>query len=232
MKVFLIGDGDIVEIITEEFLKNNVDVYVVSIDKNFAMGPNFEKVDSYSEVSKNFFEDRDISSFDKCIVAIGEKNILDAINIAAILQEIGIDTLVIVPTKKYESIFNRIGVNFVVPSYDIASKTVGELLLKSGPVESALPFIEDYFIARINILPESKICNKKVSELDIRNRFNINIIIAFKRESIQLEKGISKTFFSKIDVKAQTVLDETMSIVVVGPLDDIKKFIDYMYGET
>lgn len=229
MKVFIVGDGDIVEIIIDEFLKNNVDVYLVSVESYSNLTENFEKVDSYSNLDYSFFEDREVVSFDRCIIAMGEEHILDMMNISSILFELGADVLAILPNKKYKNIFSKLGINFIIPSYDIAFKTVGEILLKTGPIESVLPFIEDYFVARVNILPESKICNKKVKELDIRNKFNINIIIAFRKESVVLEKGITKSFIEKVEVRADTVLTENMSIIIVGPFEGIKKFIDYLY---
>lgn len=232
MRVFLIGDGDLVEIMLEELIRNNVDVYLLSTGSYSHIHSNYEKLDDYSMITKKFLEDKDISSFDKCIISLEEKRILDIINISSIASEIGVDVLVLLPSRKYESIFNRLGVSYIVPSYDIAVKTVGEILLKSGPVESITPFIEDYFIARINVLPESKICNKKVSELNLRNEYNLNIIVAFRKEVVQLEKGVSKVFVDKVDVRADTVMDANMSIVVVGPLEGIKKFTEQLYHET
>ncbi|MFN4244769.1 MAG: hypothetical protein ACK4F9_01290 [Brevinematia bacterium] len=228
MKVLIIGDSDVVEILVSEFIKNNVDIYLISTE-SIPLATNFEKVDNYSELGKSFFEDKEIDSFDKCIISLSEKNILDMINISTILLELGADVLAILPNKKYKNIFSKLGIDHIIPSYDVAFRTVGEIMLKFGPVESVIPFIEDYFITKINISPDSKICNKKVSELDLRNKFNINIILAFRKEFIMLEKGVSKTFVDKVDIKANTTLTSDMSIVVVGPFDSIRKFIDYLY---
>ncbi|MEN2998462.1 MAG: TrkA C-terminal domain-containing protein [Brevinematia bacterium] len=232
MKVFLIGEGDIVDIIVEEFIKNNVDVYLVSSEPHPSLTESYEKVEDYSKLDENFFREKEVDSFDKCIIALREEKILEMINISSLLAQLGADVLAILPNRKYESIFNKLGINFTVPSYDTAFKTVGEILLKSGPVENVLPFVEDYFVARVNIPPDSKICNKKVSELDLRNKFNISIIVAFRKDYVLLEKGVLKGFEEKIDVKAHTVLTENMSIIIVGPLDGIKKFIDYLYYES
>jgi len=232
MKVFLVGEGDIVEIVIEQFLKSGVDIYLVSENDYRNFTDNFEKIEDYSKLDRKFFEEKEVVNFDKCIVSLSDENILDMINISTILLEQGADVLVILPSKKYESIFNRLGVNYIVPSYDIAFRTVGEILLKFGPVENVLPFIEDYFVAKVNILPGSKVCNRKVGDLDLRNRFNVNILLAFKKDFVVLEKGVSKSFVEKIDVKATTVLTENMSIIVVGPFEGIKKFIDYLYYES
>lgn len=232
MKVFLLGEGDIVEIVVEEFLKSGVDVYLISKSDYKHLTDNFEKIEDYSKLDRRFFEEREVANFDKCIISLNDEDVLEMINISTILLEQGADVLVILPSKKYESIFNKLGVSYIVPSYDIAFRTVGEILLKFGPVENVLPFIEDYFVAKVNILPGSKVCNKKVGDLDLRNKFNVNILLAFKKDYMVLEKGISKVFVEKIDVKATTVLTENMSIIVVGPFEGIKKFIDYLYYES
>lgn len=231
MKVLVIGEGDIVEILVEEFLKNNVDVYIISTE-TLPIAENFESVEDYSKVNEAFLKGKEVDTFDRCIVSLGEAKILDMINISATLSELGANVLAILPSRKYENIFSKLGIDFIVPSYDVAFRTVGEILLKSGPVESVLPFIEDYFIARINILPDSKICNRKVSELDLRNKFNVNIIVAFRKDSVLLEKGVSKSFTEKVDIKPTTVLTENMSIIVIGPFDGVRRFINYLYYES
>lgn len=232
MKVFLVGEGDIIEIVVEEFLKNGIDLYLVSRNDYKYLTDNFEKIEDYSKLDRKFFEEKEVSAFDKCIISLRDEEVLDMLSISTILLEQGADVLVILPSKKYESIFSKLGVNYIVPSYDIAFRTVGEILLKFGPVENVLPFIEDYFVAKVNILPGSKVCNKKVGDLDLRNKFNVNILLAFRKDFVVLEKGVSKVFVEKVDVKATTVLTENMSIIVVGPFEGIKKFIDYLYYES
>ncbi len=229
MKVFMVGEGDILEILMEEFSKNNISVYLVSAESNIEITDNIERVEDYSKLDRDFFEKREVSSFDKCIVSLSEKNILEMINISTILTELGSYVLAILPNKKYKNIFDKLGINYIIPSYDTAFKTVGEILLKYGPVESVIPFVEDYFVTKINISPDSKICNKKVSDLDLRNKFNINIILAFRKDFVVLEKGISKVFVDKVDIKPTTTLTSDMSILIVGPFEGIKKFIDYLY---
>lgn len=229
MKVFLIGEGELVELLVEEMYKNNTSFLLVSSEDYSYLTENFEQVKNYSYIKEDFLDEKDIQSFNKCIIVLPEKNVIDTIVLSSLISQKGIDTTVILPSKRYESIFNKLGINYIIPTYDIVFKILGEILLKLGPVENVSPFIEDYFIAKINILPNSTIANKKVKELDLRNKFNINIILAFKKELVQLEKGITKTFLQKVNITPDTLLQPDMSIIIVGPFDNIKKFISDLY---
>lgn len=229
MRVFLIGEGELVELLIEELYKNNTNFLLVSSEDYSYLAENFEQVKNYSNITQDFLEEKDIQSFDKCIIILPEKNIIDTIVVSSLIAQKGVDTTVILPSKRYESIFNKLGVNYIISTYDITFKIIGEILLKLGPVENVSPFIEDYFIAKINILPNSPIANKKVKELDLRSKFNINIILAFRKELIQLEKGVTKTLLQKVNITPDTLLQPDMSIIIVGPFDSVKKFISELY---
>ena len=233
MRVLVIGEGEFVEKFVDKAIEAGLDVYVISSeDIKLPPASNFEKIKNYGVIDEDFLENRDIPSFEKVIISIPEGNIAEAISIASVIKKEDIDTLVILPTSRYENIFDALGIRTLVLTVEIIPKVIAEITFSKDVVKNISPFFEDLFIAQISIPPNSKYSNLTIKEAKLRENFGLNIVVAYDKVVVTLDNGSIKVLNSRINITPLTVLKPGMNIVVVGDFEGIKRFITEVNRES
>lgn len=164
------------------------------------------------------------SSVDACIVAIGPDNFENTILTSVILLEKGVKKVVArASSKLQESILLKLGVHQVlIPDVQIARQIVS--LITSQDVLDTIFLGEDYNIVYLKT-PRSFI-GKSLQELDLRIRYNVNLITIKRREKT-LRPGNTELKEEIYGVPtASTILEENDIMIVFGKDKDIKKIVE------
>ena len=116
-----------------------------------------------------------ITDFDAVIIAIGD-NIQASIITALNCKEMGVNYIAAkAQNEKHAKVLEKIGVDYVViPEADTARKTAR--LLTHPKINDLIELAGGYGIAEIGVAEGWE--GKMLSELDIRNRYRVNVLIA------------------------------------------------------
>jgi len=168
-------------------------------------------------------EAQNIRDFDICIVAIGadfESQVLTTVNLLT-LDVPHIIARAMNDTQRL--ILERMGIEeIILPEVEMAEKLAETLL--QPELKAFLKLADDYEIAEINA--GSKLAGKSLRELDLRKRFNINVI-AIQRSDSDLDNHSDKKKKRLLGVTDPEIrLIEEDVLLVIGKEKDIKKFID------
>ncbi|MBK7866864.1 MAG: TrkA family potassium uptake protein [Ignavibacteriales bacterium] len=164
------------------------------------------------------------SSVDAAIVAIGPDNFENTILTSVILLEKGVKKVVArASSKLQESILLKLGVHQVlIPDVQIARQIVS--LITSQDVLDTIFLGEDYNIVYLKT-PRSFV-GKSLQELDLRIRYNVNLITIKRREKT-LRPGNTELKEEIYGVPtASTILEENDVMIVFGKDKDIKKIVE------
>ena len=160
--------------------------------------------------SKNdsFMASLGVRNFDVCIVAIGD-DFQSSLETTALLKELGAKQVVSRAARDVHAKFLlRNGADEVVyPEKQLASWTA--IRYTSDHIIDYIELDDDNAIVEVSV-PHSWV-GKTVGALDVRRRYNINIL------------GIKKTSKLDIGVTSSTVLTADESVLVLGSSRDIQK---------
>ncbi|HER24369.1 MAG TPA: TrkA family potassium uptake protein [Candidatus Atribacteria bacterium] len=118
-------------------------------------------------------------NFDAAIVGIGS-NLESSILTTIILKEMGIKYIIAkAQNKLHAKVLEKIGVDKIVfPERDMGIRIARNLITPN--IKDYIDLEPDYSIIEIEALP--KFLNKTLSELDLRNKYRINVL-AIKRDN-------------------------------------------------
>ena len=160
--------------------------------------------------SKNasFMASLGVRNFDVCIVAIGD-DFQSSLETTALLKELGAKQVVARAARDVHAKFLlRNGADEVVyPEKQLASWTA--IRYTSDHIIDYIELDDDNAIVEVSV-PRSWV-GKTVGALDVRRRYNINIL------------GIKKTSKLDIGVTSSTVLTADETVLVLGSSRDIQK---------
>ena len=160
--------------------------------------------------SKNasFMASLGVRNFDVCIVAIGD-DFQSSLETTALLKELGAKQVVSRAARDVHAKFLlRNGADEVVyPEKQLASWTA--IRYTSDHIIDYIELDDDNAIVEVSV-PHSWV-GKTVGALDVRRRYNINIL------------GIKKTSKQDIGVTSSTVLTADETVLVLGSSRDIQK---------
>lgn len=160
--------------------------------------------------SKNasFMASLGVRNFDVCIVAIGD-DFQSSLETTALLKELGAKQVVSLAARDVHAKFLlRNGADEVVyPEKQLASWTA--IRYTSDHIIDYIELDDDNAIVEVSV-PRSWV-GKTVGALDVRRRYNINIL------------GIKKTSKLDIGVTSSTVLTADETVLVLGSSRDIQK---------
>ncbi|MDO5323662.1 MAG: TrkA family potassium uptake protein [Clostridia bacterium] len=160
--------------------------------------------------SKNasFMASLGVRNFDVCIVAIGD-DFQSSLETTALLKELGAKQVVARAARDVHAKFLlRNGADEVVyPEKQLASWTA--IRYTSDHIIDYIELDDDNAIVEVSV-PHSWV-GKTVGALDVRRRYNINIL------------GIKKTSKLDIGVTSSTVLTADETVLVLGSSRDIQK---------
>ena len=159
--------------------------------------------------NEEFLDSLGIRNFDACIVTIGD-NFQNSLETASLLKEYGAKKVIArAATGVQEKFLLRNGADEVVyPEKQLATWTA--IRCASDHVLDYIELDHDYAIFELDV-PENWV-GKTVVQLDIRKKFGINIL------------GIKENGKWDMSVSADTVLDATKSILVLGHEKSIQKY--------
>ena len=156
----------------------------------------------------NFMASLGVRNFDVCIVAIGD-DFQSSLETTALLKELGAKQVVARAARDVHAKFLlRNGADEVVyPEKQLASWTA--IRYTSDHIIDYIELDDDNAIVEVSV-PHSWV-GKTVGALDVRRRYNINIL------------GIKKTSKLDIGVTSSTVLTADETVLVLGSSRDIPK---------
>ena len=158
--------------------------------------------------NRNFMASLGVRNFDVCIVAIGD-DFQSSLETTALLKELGAKQVVSRAARDVHAKFLlRNGADEVVyPEKQLASWTA--IRYTSDHIIDYIELDDDNAIVEVSV-PHSWV-GKSVGALDVRRRYNINIL------------GIKKTSKLDIGVTSSTVLTADETVLVLGSSRDIQK---------
>ena len=142
-----------------------------------------------------------IRNFDIAVVAIG-RDIQASIMVTLLLKEMGITYVVAKASSDlHEKVLNKLGADRVIsPEQDMGVRIATNLM--SGNIMDYIQLSEDYSVVEIIALPEWK--GKTIRELNMRDKYGINIIAIERDKKITITPG------------ADFILHQKDILVVVG----------------
>ncbi|MBG9981090.1 potassium channel family protein [Facklamia lactis] len=155
------------------------------------------------------FEELGLGNIDTAIVAMGSN--LEASVLATItLKELGVSQIICkAKTKTHSKVLKKVGADqVVIPEFDMGKKLAYNLSTQN--VVEYFNIVEDYSI--FEILAPQKWWNKALVDLDIRNKYGINII-GIIRENDQFIGNPGP----------ETMIEETDKLVIMGSSEDFRK---------
>ena len=210
----IIGLGRFGYALAETLLKAGKDVLVIDRDENI-----IKKIRNLTEnafiveqLDKESLEETGIQNCHTVVVCIGEKievSILTTLNVI----NMGVPK-VIAKAISYEQgcVLEKIGADVVYPERDMGIR-LGNKLLYSNLLDF-IQLRDDITISELKVT--DKISGQTISELNIRRKFNLNII-AIERDSITV-----------VEITPDCILNENDFIVVIGNKSNVEKFEKFL----
>ena len=210
----IIGLGRFGYALAETLLKAGKDVLVIDRDENI-----IKKIRNLTEnafiveqLDKESLEETGIQNCHTVVVCIGEKievSILTTLNVI----NMGVPK-VIAKAISYEQgcVLEKIGAEVVYPERDMGIR-LGNKLLYSNLLDF-IQLRDDITISELKVT--AKISGQTISELNIRRKFNLNII-AIERDSITV-----------VEITPDCILNENDFIVVIGNKSNVEKFEKFL----
>ncbi len=202
---------------------------VVAVDRNMEIIEDIKDKVTYA-VKMDSTEERALRSIgiekmDAVIISIGT-NFEDTILTSVLLLQMGVKKVVARASSKIqEKILNKLGVHHVVtPEFEVANKVANTLL--SDDILDYVPIGEEYNILQIKT-PKAFV-GKSLQEINLRIRFNLNLITIKRSYTIQDEATGEETVKQRIYgvPTSTTVLEANDVLVLFGKEKDIKKIIE------
>ncbi|HOJ49521.1 MAG TPA: TrkA family potassium uptake protein [Spirochaetota bacterium] len=163
-----------------------------------------------------------IERFDIVFVCIGE-NMQSSFIITRLLNKNGAKRIIARSNSAIQSeILMKLGASKVVmPEIDMGKQVVEEITTN---FEKIFKLSDNIVVATISV--ENKLIGKSLIELNIRNKYNINIVAIEKRYIEDTSEG-EKIKFRGIKIpKADYTFEKYDLIYVIGEKKDIERFID------
>ena len=210
----IIGLGRFGYALAETLLKAGKDVLVIDRDENI-----IKKIRNLTEnafiveqLDKESLEETGIQNCHTVVVCIGEKievSILTTLNVI----NMGVPK-VIAKAISYEQgcVLEKIGADVVYPERDMGIR-LGNKLLYSNLLDF-IQLRDDITISELKVT--AKISGQTISELNIRRKFNLNII-AIERDSITV-----------VEITPDCILNKNDFIVVIGNKSNVEKFEKFL----
>lgn len=201
-----------------EVLAIDVDIdKIEAIKDEVAYSVSLDSTDVKALVSQN------IQEMDAVVVAIGE-NFEKLLLTTVLLLELNVKRIIArAANNQQRMILEKMGVKEILSPEDTVGKTVAEMLLHPN-MKAFLPLPDDYEIVEINA--PSRIINKTVSEIGLREKYNLNLI-TIKRIFVEQKEDEKVHVEHIIGVpKAETVIYDTDILILMGKVKDVNKFVE------
>ena len=211
-RVVVIGLGIFGFHIAKELYENGMEV--IAIDKSKEVIQKIKDSSSKAIVAdareKEVLESVGIQEEDIVIVSFGED--LSASTLLTLhLKELNVKRIIVkAPNEDHKRILQKVGATeVIIPQREMAGKVAKGLI--SPNVIDYIPVSEDYNISEI--APPASFIGKSIAELNLRNKYHIEVI------------AIRDVLSDKITLipRATSVIKDSDILVVIGKEPDIKK---------
>lgn len=195
----VLGMGRFGAEITKALYNYGYEVLAVDVDEE-----RIHEVSSYSthaivaDVSEeSTLKSLAIETFDTVVIAIGS-NIQSSIMIALTCQELGCPNIIAkAHNEKHGKLLRKIGVNNVIfPEAAIAIKIATQLI--NPNIQNHMEIVSGYSIAEINIA--EKWVDKTLSELALRNKYAVNVLIIIRANDELITTPLGDTVLKADDI--------------------------------
>jgi trk system potassium uptake protein TrkA len=223
--VAVLGLGRFGETVVKTLVEEGAEVIAIDVDK--------EQVEKIKDVATHAIQlDREdeeslracgVADADVAVVAMGDLE--PSIMNTTMLSKMGIKEIVARATSElHAEILNMVGATRVV----FPEKDIGIRLAKSLMVPGLREFVEvgeDYCLAEIKA--GEKLVGKSLKQLDLKSKFNINIVIIKKTETVEIN-GKTVERERMVLPTADYVLEEGDCLVIVGQTEKVEDFEEHM----
>ena len=211
-RVVVIGLGIFGFHIAKELYENGMEV--IAIDKSKELIQKIKDFSSKAVVAdareKDVLESIGIQEEDIVIVSFGE-DLSSSTLLTLHLKELNVKRIIVkAPNEDHKRILQKVGATeVIIPEREMAGKVAKSLI--SPNVIDYIPVSEDYNISEI--APPASFIGKSIAELNLRNRYHIEVI------------AIRDVLSDKITLvpQASSVIKDSDILVVIGKEPDIKK---------
>jgi len=211
-RAIVIGLGIFGYNVARNLFENGFDV--VAIDKSKEA---IQRIKNYSTkavladgTDKEIMDEIGVREDDIAIISFGE-DLAAATLIALHLKQMRVKNIIVkAPNEEHKTILEKVGATeVIIPEMDVAKKISKSLI--SPNVMDYIPLSEDYMI--IELAPPNSFLGKTMAELQLRGRYNIEVI------------AVRDVLSDKIHMvpKADFVVKDGEVLVVVGKENDIRK---------
>ncbi len=199
------------------------DAYVIAVDNS---EQNVGTIDGFVDKSvvgdvtdAQVLKEAGVASCDIAVVAIGERT--EASMIASMtVQELGVPIVYArAVSEVHRRILNKLGVLEVVNPEAREARRLAVELTRQGA--ERLVELEDGYAFVVMGIPRGMV-GKSLSELDIRNRYGVNIVGIRRPEETYDSEGGALLFTRFILPEAQTVLEKQDRILVIARDNDLR----------
>lgn len=190
---------------------------VDAIKDDVAYAVTLDSTDEKALIAQN------ITDTNGVVLAIGH-NFEAELLTAVLLKELGIKRIIVrVANSKQRMILEKMGITEIFAPDEEVGEIIAERLIHPD-VKNFLPLPDDYEI--IEILTPKKVINKSVNEVNLREKYNLNLI-TIKRQYQEEINGEARNVEHIIGVpKGDTVLLESDVIILLGKKNHVNKFIE------
>jgi len=211
-RAIVIGLGIFGYNIARDLFENGFDV--VAIDKNKEA---IQKIKNYSTkailadgTDKEVMDEIGVQEDDIAIISFGE-DLAAATLITLHLRQMKVKNIIVkAPNEEHKMILEKVGAtDVIIPEMDVAKKVSKSLI--SPNVMDYIPLSEDYMI--LEMAPPNSFLGKTLAELQLRGRYNIEVI------------AVRDVISDNIHMvpQANFVIKDGEVLVVIGKEADIRK---------
>lgn len=206
----VIGMGRFGQSVVEELIKKDVDVLVIDKDP--------ERISRMAQIATHAvtldstdiqaLREVGITNIDCVVVAIG-KDLQSSIMTTLILKDLGVKHLIVkVQNADHAKVVDKLGADEIIQPEQqsgrrLASKIVGDNILDYIDLNDSHSFIV--------VNATKKIVDSTIINLDVRNRFKINIVAIRRGETILIPTP-------------DTIIEATDQLLLIGKNNDLDRF--------
>jgi trk system potassium uptake protein TrkA len=223
-KFAVIGLGQFGTAIARSLAKEGAEVMAIDINPEHV-----EQIKDYvahavvlDATDQKALEAQNIRDIDAVVVAIGED--FEALLMTTVqLMELNLPRVIArAANEQQRMILQKLGIHEILSPEEEVGRTFSKTLLNPN-IRSFFLLPDGYEIVEINT--PKKIADKSVKDIDLRRRFNLNLITV-KRKFEEKKEGQTVQTEHIIGVpRADTILLGTDILIVLGKDKDVEKFV-------
>jgi trk system potassium uptake protein TrkA len=210
----VIGMGRFGQSVVKELIRRQADVLVIDNDP--------ERIAKMSKIATHAvtldstnvqaLKEVGISSIDHVVVAIG-KDLQSSILTTLILKDLGVTQVTVkVQDENHEKVVSKLGADDIIQPEQQSGKRLASKII-SDNVLDYIDLNESHSFIIINVM--EKIVDSTIINLNVRNKFHINIVAIRRGENI-------------IIPSPDDVLEKTDQLLLVGKNNDLEKFNNWL----